>query len=164
MEEGRITWDETHKIDRVRRAYAHRSTSSSQASYVNKKLGNKDQSMPCRYFQKNSCSHKGDHETGGRLYLHICSYFHSQGKNITHSLKDLSKDKKRVGHCSNAVPSTEKNCQGRMYSERVINNTSKDSLSSINWKLETGQNLRTNLMPQLSNKIFPKNRVMKINL
>ena len=93
MEEGRITWDETHKIDRVRRAYAHRSTSSSQASHVNKKLGNKDQSMPCRYYQKNSCSHKGDHETGGRLYLHICSYCHSQGKSVTHSLKDCPKTK-----------------------------------------------------------------------
>ena len=97
MEEGRITWDETHKIDRVRRAYAHRSTSSSQASHANKKLGNKDQSMPCRYFQKNSCSHKGDHENGGRLYLYVCSYCHSQGKSVTHSLKDCRKTKNEEG-------------------------------------------------------------------
>ena len=34
MEEGRITWNETHKIDRVRRAYAHRSTAQSQNSHV----------------------------------------------------------------------------------------------------------------------------------
>ena len=31
MEEGRITWDETHKIDRIGRAYAYRSTSSSKS-------------------------------------------------------------------------------------------------------------------------------------
>ena len=37
MEEGRITWDETNKIDRVRRAYAHRSTSQPQGAH-NKKL------------------------------------------------------------------------------------------------------------------------------
>ena len=35
MEEGRITWDETN---RVRRAYAHRSTSISQG-FHNKKIG-----------------------------------------------------------------------------------------------------------------------------
>ena len=93
MEEGRVTWEETHKIDRVRRAYAHRSTSSSHSSQNSKKMGNKDQSMPCRYYQKNSCSHKGDQETGGRLYLHICSHCHSQGKNVTHSLKDCKKTK-----------------------------------------------------------------------
>ena len=67
MEEGRVTWEETHKIDRVRRAYAHRSTSSSHSSQSRKKLRSKDQSMPCRYYLKNTCSHKGDHETGGRL-------------------------------------------------------------------------------------------------
>ena len=93
MEEGRITWDETHKINRVRRAYAHRSTSSHQNTQSNKKSANKDHSMPCRYFQKNSCSHKGDHESGGRLYLHICSYCHAQGKNVAHPLKECRKTK-----------------------------------------------------------------------
>ena len=93
MEEGRITWDETQKIDRVRRAYAHRSASLPQGTHSNKKSGTKDPSMPCRYYQKNSCSHKGDHDTGGRLYTHVCSYCHSQGKNFTHLLKDCKKTK-----------------------------------------------------------------------
>ena len=87
MEEGRITWDETNKIDRVRRAYAHRSTSQPQGAH-NKKVASKDNSTPCRYYQKNSCSHKGDHETGGRLYLHVCSQCYSQGKKLAHSYKD----------------------------------------------------------------------------
>ena len=51
--------------------------------------------MPCRYYQKNSCSHKGDHEMGGKLYLHICSHCHSQGKNVSHSLKDCRKAKNK---------------------------------------------------------------------
>ena len=93
MEEGRVTLDETHEIDRVRRAYAHRSTSFSPSAQNNKKSGSKDQSMLCRYYQKKSCSHKGDHETGARLYLHICSHCHSQGKNVVHSLKDCRKTK-----------------------------------------------------------------------
>ena len=98
MEEGRITWDETQKIDRVRRAYAHRSASLPQVTHSNKKSGTKDQSMPCRYYQKNSCSHKGNHDTGGRLYLHVCSYCHSQGKSAPHSLAphSLQESKKRV--------------------------------------------------------------------
>ena len=95
MEEGRVTRDETHKIDRIRRAYAHRSTSSGQSTQSHKKSGNKEHSMPCRYYQKNSCSHKGDHEMGGKLYLHICSHCHSQGKNVSHSLKDCRKAKNK---------------------------------------------------------------------
>ena len=87
MEEGRITWEETNKIDRVRRAYAHRSTSQPQGAH-SKKVASKDNSAPCRYYQKNSCSHKGDHETGGRLYLHICSHCYSQGKKLAHLHKD----------------------------------------------------------------------------
>ena len=72
MEEGRITWNETHKIDRVRRGNAHRSTTQSQNSNVKKKSSIKDASMPCRYFQKNACCHKNDHDTNGRTYLHVC--------------------------------------------------------------------------------------------
>ena len=94
MEEGRVTWDETQKIDRIRRAYAHRTASLPPNTHNNKKLSNKDHSMPCRYYQKNSCSHKGGHETGGRLYLNVCSHCHSQGKNVAHSLKECKKQTK----------------------------------------------------------------------
>ena len=93
MEEGRVTWKETHNIDRVRRAYAHRSTSQSQVPSGSKKVGQKDAPTPCKYYQRNSCSHKGDHETGGRTYLHICSMCHTQGKNASHSSKDCRKSK-----------------------------------------------------------------------
>ena len=93
MEEGRIAWQETHKIDRVRRAYAHRSTSHGQNSNPKKKANTKDSGMPCRYFQKSSCSHKNDHDTNGRTYLHICSICHSQGKTAAHPSKDCREAK-----------------------------------------------------------------------
>ena len=93
MEEGRIAWQETHKIDRVRRAYAHRSTSHGQNSNPKKKANTKDSGMPCRYFQKSSCSHKNDHDTNGRMYLHICSICHSQGKTAAHPSKDCREAK-----------------------------------------------------------------------
>ena len=93
MEEGRVTWKEIHKIDQVRRAYAHRSTSQSQTTSGNKKVGQNYSSNPCKYYQRNLCSHKGDHETGGRTYLHICSLCHAQGKNVPHSSKDCRKSK-----------------------------------------------------------------------
>ena len=93
MEEGCVTWKDTQKIDRVRRAYAHRSTSQSQGPSGNKKVSHKDGPTPCKYYQRNACSHKNDHETGGRTYLHICSFCHSQGKNLSHSSKDCRKSK-----------------------------------------------------------------------
>ena len=93
MEEGRIAWQETHKIDMVRRAYAHRSTSHGQNPNPKKKVTTKDSGMPCRYFQKNSCSHKNDHDTNGRTYLHVCSICHSQGKTAAHPSKDCREAK-----------------------------------------------------------------------
>ena len=83
MEEAKITWDDTHKIDRVRRVHAQRAPHQSH-----RKVENKDRSLPCRFYQKGSCSHRGDHETGGTLYLHICNLCHAKGKHHPHPSKD----------------------------------------------------------------------------
>ena len=66
MEEGHITWKETNKLDRVRSVYAHRSNCQSQVP-SGKKVGTKDTSMPFRYFQRNVCKHKGDHDLSAHL-------------------------------------------------------------------------------------------------
>ena len=85
MEDGKITWDETSKIDRVRRAHAQRLTSGHPQNVQSKKGERKDRAIPCKFFQKDSCSHTKDHETNGQLYLHVCSICHSQGKSLTHT-------------------------------------------------------------------------------
>ena len=79
----------------------------------------------------------------------------------------LSKDKKQVGHCSNAVPNTVKNCQSRVYSERIINNTSKDSLGSTNWKSDwakfKNKSYASVVKQNISKKLDDENKSVKIH-
>ena len=68
MEENKVDWGETTKIDRIRRVHTQRVVNSS-----NKRLGNKDRPVLCRYYQKRTCGQKGDHKTNGQSYLNVCS-------------------------------------------------------------------------------------------
>ena len=68
MEEGRLEWEQTAKIDRIRRANAQKMTGNG----VQYNQNPKDKGMPCRYYQSGSCSHSRDHTTGGRRYRHVC--------------------------------------------------------------------------------------------
>ena len=45
----------------------------------------KDRSMPCKFYQKDTCSHTKDHETNGQLYLHVCNVCSAQDKSLTHT-------------------------------------------------------------------------------
>ena len=85
MEEGKINWWQTDKIDRVRRVHAQKICQQSNMSGRRQSL---PKIMPCRYFQKGQCSHKSDHETNGQAYRHVCSFCFSQGKSNPHALKD----------------------------------------------------------------------------
>ena len=51
-----------------------------------KKLGGKNtRSMPCNYYNQDSCVHDKTHETKGTIYKHICSAcFANGGKSFTH--------------------------------------------------------------------------------
>ena len=52
-------------------------------------------SMPCVYFNDNSCRFTKHHETKGVFYRHICSYcFAQDGKVSTHSASDCKKSVK----------------------------------------------------------------------
>ena len=65
MEDGKITWDETSKIDRVRRAHAERLTSGHSQNVQTKKGERRDRAIPCKFCQNDSFSHTKDHETNG---------------------------------------------------------------------------------------------------
>ena len=82
MEDGKVAWHETSKIDRIRRAHAQRMTTGQSQSFQNKKSERKDKAVPCKFYQRDTCSHTKDHDTSGQLYLHVCSYCHSQGKSL----------------------------------------------------------------------------------
>ena len=90
MEEGRVNWGDTHKIDRIRRAHAQKVQNFSSQ----KRMQSKDNPTPCRYFQKSTCSHKTDHETNGHTYLHVCSNCFATGKKYPHASKDCRKNTK----------------------------------------------------------------------
>ena len=87
MEEGRLTWQDTDKIDRIRRAHAQKVHHGASGSNSKRNNG-KDSPTPCRYFQKGTCSQKVDHENNGHSYLHVCSRCFEKGKKFPHPLKD----------------------------------------------------------------------------
>ena len=94
MEEGRLNWSDTQKIDRIRRAYAHKVQNHNPSPYSTNRNGLKEGPTPCKFFQKATCSHKTDHETNNHTYLHVCSFCFSNGKKYPHALKDCKKNLK----------------------------------------------------------------------
>ena len=94
MEEGRLDWSETTKIDRIRRAYAHKVQNQTNNGPGTKKNFGRDNPTPCKFFQKGTCSHKVDHESNNHLYLHVCSFCFASGKKFPHALKDCKKNVK----------------------------------------------------------------------
>ena len=63
MEEGKVDWSETTKIDRIRRAHAQRLPSQTGNGSNKSKFELK--SAVCRFYQKGMCQNQKDHETGG---------------------------------------------------------------------------------------------------
>ena len=96
MEQGEVTgWSDTEKIDRIRRANAQRHVVPTQVSNSSQKFrknqsGQKaSKSMPCVYYNDNSCNFQKHHETKGVFYRHICSTcFAQDGKVSVHTALD----------------------------------------------------------------------------
>ena len=87
MEQGKVNWHMTDQIDRIRRAHAQKVATSTQNLNTKKKVSEM-QGVPCKYYQNGKCSQKGDHNSGGQLYKHICSHCHTLGKKFSHPSKD----------------------------------------------------------------------------
>ena len=93
MEEGTIAWNDTNKIDRVRRAHAQKVQSGQTSNANGKKLSKNRNPIPCRFYQKGSCGQTQDHENGGQTYLHVCALCFKNGKSYSHPSKDCKKAK-----------------------------------------------------------------------
>ena len=90
-----IGWSDTEKIDRIRWANAQRRVVPTQASNSSHKFRKNQsaqkasKSMPCVYYNDNSCNFQKHHETKGVFYRHICSTcFAQDGKVSAHSASD----------------------------------------------------------------------------
>ena len=143
MEEGKVNWAKTEKIDRIRRAHAQKVVNNPSKKSTPELSG-----VPCKFFQSQKCPHKGDHHTAVQLYKHICSVCNTLGKRFPHALKDCRNSKKstvdskkRIRHCSNAVQSTQVKRQnhsqvtnGRDRKTRVISSNTWVTGESSNWR------------------------------
>ena len=88
MEEGKVDWLKSDKLDRLRRAHAQKVVTSNSSSGQTAKAKHESHGVICKYFQSGKCNHKAEHNTNGQLYKHWCSHCYSLGKRFTHALKD----------------------------------------------------------------------------
>ena len=135
MEEGKVNWAKTEKIDRIRRAHAQKVVNNTSKKSTSELPG-----VPCNFFQNQKCPHKGDHHTAGQLYKHICSFCNTLGKRFSPCSQRLQKFqkihcrfKKRIRHCSNAVQSTQVKRQNHTQT-RVISSNTLVNGESNNWR------------------------------
>ena len=84
MERGSLQWEDTGRLDRIRRAHAQKHVSSGKSNW-----GRSDKKpWFCKSYQTNSCAHKKDHEVNGRLNRHICAFCLTLGRQSNHSEKN----------------------------------------------------------------------------
>ena len=56
MEENKVNWDDTNKLDRLRRVHAQRTPNSNTS--LGRKFKSKDKGISCRFYQKGTCGQK----------------------------------------------------------------------------------------------------------
>ena len=83
MEQDKIQWHETSKIDRVRRAHAQKIGQNPQQNQRNN-----NKAIPCKYYQKGTCGQSNDHENNDQMYLHACLTWFNLGKTYPHPSRD----------------------------------------------------------------------------
>ena len=91
FERGGANWEDTARIDRIRRVHAQKHTMGGKTWVKN------DRSLKpwyCKQFQTGACGHSKDHEVNGRLHKHLCSFCISQGRFLGHPEKDCIFSKK----------------------------------------------------------------------
>ena len=96
----KLSVGQTDKIDRIRRANAQRQVISTQINSRSQKFRKNQnpqksvKSMPCVYYNDNSCNINKNHETKGVFYRHICSScFAQNGKVSAHCALDCKHKK-----------------------------------------------------------------------
>ena len=84
MERGTVDWHDTHRIDRIRRAHAQKHTGKQNwgRNFESKKP------WFCKAYQQGQCTFARDHESGGKMQKHICSFCLMQGRTLAHPEKD----------------------------------------------------------------------------
>ena len=90
MERSVLTWEDTERIDRIRRAHAQKHFGQSKQQNWGKTAENQKKHWFCKYYQQGTCSQNRDHDVNGRTHRHICAFCLSNGKQLAHSEKDCN--------------------------------------------------------------------------
>ena len=90
MERGAVTWDNSDKIDRIRRAHAQRHSQTSKSWVKTSEQGNMKKPWFCKLFQNGSCTFQKDHESNGKWQRHVCATCLDRGKILNHSEKECT--------------------------------------------------------------------------
>ena len=101
MEDGLVTWGDLKRVNKIRKTYV-RSTGTSNNynntdinNPMNKKVGKKPSSMPCKDFQEGRCTKQQDPDVGLITHKHICAYcLYTLNKMYGHS-ESVCNNKKR---------------------------------------------------------------------
>ena len=102
MEQGEVkNFSDVFAIERILRTNAQKqvqpSANVSRSLYGHNKFSKITKSMPCAYFNKNSCMQNKSHETSSVLYKHICpACFAKNGKTFPHAEVDCKTKNKSV--------------------------------------------------------------------
>ena len=94
LERGTVTWNDSHRIDRIRRAHAQKHVSNCAKTWG--KSEQKRKPWYCKFYQNGTCTHNKDHKVGGRLHRHVCATCLQQGKVLAHPEKDCSMVKEQT--------------------------------------------------------------------
>ena len=91
FERGGTNWEDTARIDRIRRAHAQKHTNGARTWVKTDKL---QKPWYCKQFQTGSCVHNRDHDINGKMHKHLCSFCITQGWYLGHPEKDCIFSKK----------------------------------------------------------------------
>ena len=109
LEEGRVSWMEPEAIEAIRRDSVSRvyfeaegsgrsfAPGASAVAGLKPQGTNKTHSV-CKHYNRNTCSHEGDHVSGNVLYQHVCSYCRSNGKSYPHTELACGKKQQSASH------------------------------------------------------------------
>ena len=75
IEQGRLNWSDSEKLQCTRTLYTQRSQVSSTTSKIASDNGNAvpaGKKVVCRFYNSGKCAQDSDHTNGNTLYRHIC--------------------------------------------------------------------------------------------
>ena len=71
MERGTVSWSDTNRIDRIRRAHAQKHTQFGRQNWA-KRIQTQKKPWVCKLYQVGQCQFAKDHEFAGKIQKHIC--------------------------------------------------------------------------------------------